>query len=35
MDHGVWHDEDFLVRIKLEKPKIELTNATQTVSERV
>jgi hypothetical protein len=22
MDQGVWHDEDFQVRMKLEKPKL-------------
>jgi hypothetical protein len=33
MDQGVWHDEDFQVRIKLEKPKLKLTTATQRVSE--
>jgi hypothetical protein len=32
MDRGVWHDEDFQVRTKLEKPKLELTEATQYVS---
>ena len=35
MDQSVWHNEDFQVRVKMEKPKIELTIATQTVSERV
>jgi hypothetical protein len=33
MDQGVWHDEDFQVRMKLEKPKLKLTKATQGVSE--
>jgi hypothetical protein len=35
MDQGVWHDEDFKVRIKLENPKLGLTNATQMVRDSV
>jgi hypothetical protein len=35
MDLGVWQDEDFQVRIKVENPKIELTKATQKVSETI
>jgi hypothetical protein len=33
MYQGVWHDEDFQVRIKLENPELELTKATQRVIE--